>query len=663
MKKPAIVGVLCLLMGIETAQAQEHPHRCSTFERHQELMGDPEYAFEFEEKMNRIADYQRAHTSEAKMDCDDVLYLPVAVHFQDVTIDLACGIDMALDQVERLNLDFAGNNTDLNKFTDNQNIWPGTQQKGSCIQFCLATLNHPDGVGIAEGSYAVTVNQYGPVDDIPEWAGYLNLFVRDMANPLGYSPLGGNGNGDGVVVGITYFGSISCGGNNIDGTYSLGRTATHEIGHYLSLSHPFDSGDCTTDGDGIADTPLTDAATYGCYPDGDEIINCTDPILWPSYMDYVDDACMYMFSEGQVDQMEAHVNANLQNLLDNSATKCQEAACVGFSAQASKQDETCAGEDGTIQFNVVGGNDPIEYSIDGGANFSSSNVFENLESGSFELYLIDASGCEFSDNIELQRETPPINLIESKPAFCGDNSGRVRVDVNHEDEFEFQISGRPWQSDGTFESLTSGTYQVSVRNDADCTNSLEVVVGDESNIRIIEGEISDVNCPLIDNGTISLGAIGVTPPFYWRLNDGPRSQVAEYTNLSPGTYTVSIEDDANCRAERTYEIGLSYTNIGDDCPCELYIPNAMTPDGDGLNDLFEVVPSCPVVDFNLTIFNRWGELIFESDDINSRWNGGSKDEFYVPNEIYFYRIVYRWGESYNEGVEPILLKGYVHTLR
>lgn len=664
MKNLASIFLAVLCFGIETIEAQVRPERCNADEYHQIAMQDPVFAANYAQKRIKINQYLHNHNDEAKNDCAEILFLPVAVHFQDVTIDLACAIDMSLSQVERLNQDFSATNADITKWTGSQpGTWPGIQNKESCIQFCLATLNHPANSGITEGDYAVTLNQFGEVDNIPEWSGYLNMFVRDMENPLGFSPLGGGGNGDGVTIGITYFGEISCGGNTISGTYSMGRTATHEVGHYLSLLHPFNSGDCVTDGDNIADTPFTSASTFGCHADGAVLTNCTDPILWPSYMDYVDDACMYMFSQGQVNNMEAHVNANLQNLLGNATTTCQDAACINFEANVSKQNETCIGNDGEISIQITDGTDPIQYSINNGITFSNNGDFGNLSEGDYEVYVIDDAGCEFSQSLSLTREIPPISLLGTTSAFCGDNSGSLNVSVNHPDVFQYKLDGfSGWQDESLFENLTSGVYTVLVRNASNCNNSLEVEVSDDSNLRLIVSSIKDVNCPLFDNGLISLDVSGATPPVIWRLNNGPAVGEAYFDNLGAGHYVISVSDSVGCKEEYEYDLNISFVNIDAACPCDVYIPNAMTPDGDGLNDLLQIFPTCPISDFKLEIYNRWGEMIFESTDISNKWNGGI-DGYYQESDIYYYHMFYRWGETFNESLEVQTETGIIHVLR
>ena len=84
---------------------------------------------------------------------------------------------------------------------------------------------------------------------------------------------------------------------------NLGRTTTHELGHFFNLYHTFQGDSCDED-DGIADTPNIDGNNFGCPADG-SIPGCDDqPALTMSYMDYTDDNCMYMFTQGQVDVIE-----------------------------------------------------------------------------------------------------------------------------------------------------------------------------------------------------------------------------------------------------------------------------------------------------------------------------------------------------------------------
>ena len=159
---------------------------------------------------------------------------------------------------------------------------------------------------------------------------YMNIWLCNISGGiLGYaqfpqSPLGGMGCGttatatDGVVFLYSSIGKSSITG--FPGPYNEGRTATHEIGHWLGLRHIWGDGGCNVD-DFCNDTPLAGAPNYGC-PSGTN--SCTaapdaGPDMIENYMDYTDDLCMNIFTNDQKQRMRVVLeNSPLRKLLINS---------------------------------------------------------------------------------------------------------------------------------------------------------------------------------------------------------------------------------------------------------------------------------------------------------------------------------------------------------
>ena len=130
----------------------------------------------------------------------------------------------------------------------------------------------------------------------------LNLWVCNLTSGyLGYAQFpGGASATDGVVIDDNAFGTTG----TATAPFNKGRTATHEVGHWMNLRHIW--GDATCGTDYVTDTPSHNTANYGCptYPHN-STCSGTPVEMTMNYMDYTDDACMYMFSAGQKDRMLA----------------------------------------------------------------------------------------------------------------------------------------------------------------------------------------------------------------------------------------------------------------------------------------------------------------------------------------------------------------------
>ncbi|RYF77048.1 MAG: zinc metalloprotease, partial [Cytophagaceae bacterium] len=130
----------------------------------------------------------------------------------------------------------------------------------------------------------------------------LNIWICNIGGGiLGYAQFpGGSAATDGVVIGPQYFGNTGY----VAAPYDKGRTATHEIGHWLNLRHIW--GDASCGNDLVADTPTQQTANYGC-PSFPHVTcgNGANGDMYMNYMDYTNDPCMYMFTNGQTTRSRA----------------------------------------------------------------------------------------------------------------------------------------------------------------------------------------------------------------------------------------------------------------------------------------------------------------------------------------------------------------------
>jgi hypothetical protein len=151
-------------------------------------------------------------------------------------------------------------------------------------------------------------NNYYAASGEPAWdtTKYLNIWVGKFTDNtllgFAYLPDSAGTNYDGLCISYTAFGTTG----TAAAPFNKGRTATHEIGHYFGLDHPWgaDSSTCNSaaNSDGVSDTPATDNPYFNCpaFPDNtNACTTTTNGSMFMNYMDYVDDACMAFFTAGQ----------------------------------------------------------------------------------------------------------------------------------------------------------------------------------------------------------------------------------------------------------------------------------------------------------------------------------------------------------------------------
>lgn len=136
-------------------------------------------------------------------------------------------------------------------------------------------------------------------DDSWDPKSYLNIWVCNLQRVAGYASMpGGPESKDGVVISFNVFGPNSVAG------FDKGKTAVHEVGHWLNLKHLW--GDEYCGDDGVSDTPKQGGYNSGC-PTGNHITCENGPLgdMYMNYMDFTNDACIHMFTIGQKNRMRA----------------------------------------------------------------------------------------------------------------------------------------------------------------------------------------------------------------------------------------------------------------------------------------------------------------------------------------------------------------------
>ncbi len=240
-----------------------------------------------------------SNPESARLLANGVMEIPVVVNVLYRTAAENISAAQIASQIAVLNEDFAATNADYSKVPA---IFQSVASGDTKIKFVLKnTVRKATTRTSWTTNDAMKKSAQGGINPTTPTT-TLNLWVCTLSGGiLGYAQFpGGAAATDGVVILNTAFGRTG----TAVAPFNKGRTGTHEVGHYLNLRHIWGDARCGTDL--VGDTPPHTGANYGC-PNAGIRSACTGtPVMMTmNYMDYTDDACMYMFSAGQKSRMNA----------------------------------------------------------------------------------------------------------------------------------------------------------------------------------------------------------------------------------------------------------------------------------------------------------------------------------------------------------------------
>ncbi len=568
-KLPFFISCFLLIICLPMVQAQQFT-RCNTDHYMAEYLKDQKRANEFHTKQKAIrekVDFNRS------ISCTETIIIPVAVHFYgDVDgSNMQCLEDIVDAQINVLNEDFSATNADITEydlFSDNcpADFPVSALGTGACLEFCLAKYNHPTCSSLSDGDKAITIDEES-WPTAPCWDGYLNFFVTNEISFLGQAPVNGgaNPNGNGVQVVAAAFGGpgVSCTsgtGLNTDGIYNLGRTGTHELGHYFNLLHVFDG---CSDGDNIPDTPDQSQENYSC-PTLD--INtcettanntCSEKDFFFNFMDYVNDACMWMFTEDQCLEM---FNSADHDLWADHELVC-ESPVAPVASFSPTEDQTFCPDEANLTFTDTSINDPNEWSwtfTGPGVSPTSSSLQNPLvsftASGNYTVSLTATNG----GGSDTHTETIYIDILNAADPACDHCEYELVLWDRNESgwtpiqSIDVDING----TTSTYNGPSAGSLSQSIVFDVYLDDAIEIELtpGSGSDADEIAWRLFDEEGRAIlgDGDSFGLGPVNT---------QGPNGPVLMAPDIGPHLYTGNCDAVLNCE---DYQLEITF----DDYPVE-----------------------------------------------------------------------------------------------
>ncbi len=451
-------------------------------------------------------------------------------------------------QIDVLNQDFGFYNADANGV-------PAQFPAGDTgIQFCLATVD-PNGAatdGITRyGTNTNMGNNTGRTEVIAatKWPreDYMNIWSAPDLPFLGLATVPGTGglpnsNQDFVLVASSTFGGPGFGTAS---PYDLGRTATHEVGHWLGLFHIWGNG-CASD-DGISDTPEQEGSNFGC-PNHPSPTCGNSGDMFMNYMDYTNDACMFSFSIGQGQYMNTILSTSRASLQGSAGTACAFVVPLTLTV-LDQQDPNCFdSNDGYVLVEAGGGSPSYSYSIDGGA-ISNSGLFTDLAGGSHIIEVFDADGISTSLTVFLDTPLPLVGNADITATNPCSNQSIAEITLSISggtNPYFFSINMGSNQQTPTFDGLPNGFYTYLITDNNGCTvDGIVEIVGSED-LELIVDETQNVTCNGIDDGSVDLSTTGGSGTVTYALNGEDDQDESIFEGLVSGDYLIFVTDSEGC---------------------------------------------------------------------------------------------------------------------
>jgi PKD repeat protein len=404
-----------------------------------------------------------------KASTHDTLTIPVVVHVIHNGGNENISEAQIESQIQILNEDFG-------KMTGTNGEGLGVDTR---LRFCLAKID-PNGNcanGIVRLKSDLTIHDAGEramLKQLSFWDNkkYLNFYVvRTITNGSGgYSSFpGGPDDADGIVVRANLFGNIGTAGSG------LGRTATHEIGHWSGVYHTFQNGcgtDTCTDGDYVCDTPPVEEPSYTC----DSINTCSNDIpnrknMVENYMDYTPDECQSTFTSGQAARMHATMDTirtqiwTQENLV---ATGCDAGysppfVCPVVADFVTLSTNICDGNSIYFMDRSLNSATSWKWTFEGG--YPATSIEQNPtvsynDIGVFKVKLV-ASDAQFTDSIERTAYITVASPGKGDWLSFGENFD-LGVIPEPSVKIENPDSGITWVLDSN--ASTSGKYSIRIDN-------------------------------------------------------------------------------------------------------------------------------------------------------------------------------------------------------
>lgn len=316
-------------------------------------------------------------------------------------------------------------------------------------------------------------------------------------------------------------------------------------------------------------------------------------------------------------------------LIDNFSTTIREMPQLEVHVQ-----NTCKNmEKGAVTVTVRSGVPPFHYFWSSDINGSNhdSNELHNLKAGAYNVTVVGGNGLEVRTDFNIGEMDIQVTPEITPPSCYGYNDAVVNLAViSGIPPYHYEMNyGAVIQNQPVFTQLKKGPYKFKITDARGCTTPIYELQIPQPDL--LQMSVADVQPACSDDleGKIVMNCVGGVPPYVYSLDRSRWQASNSFEQLSPGKYLCYITDKNKCEISDRTEIKKNNQK------CAIFMPNAFSPNGDGLNDTFRPKVYDEVHDFAMEIFNRYGQRIYVSRNPKQGWDGGQQ-----PSGAYIWTITY-----------------------
>lgn len=309
----------------------------------------------------------------------------------------------------------------------------------------------------------------------------------------------------------------------------------------------------------------------------------------------------------------------------------------------------CYGDDsGSVDLDVSSAASPFYLYLDNGVVLNDNVSFLNLSAADYVVYIEDANGC--SDTISFKIKQPSelvLDLSCDNNLIMAEVSGGV-TDYNLDWRNE---NGNLLSNDFEIEFQSDTFYNLELTDAKGCQIMDSIYLSIDFSVDQLSGDV-----PL----DINITNYSTEGNFFWDFGDGTLSSDYEpshsYLEVGPYDLQLVLTNEIGCEAKSLLSVNVQgFELAANDWES---LPDAFSPNNDGINESFTFSENHAIAEFNVEVFNRWGNKVYQWSDPDGSFNGLDDSGSTLAEGVYFYRMVATGfdGKSYSKNSSITLYK-------